>query len=139
MKDSKYRELLHKICADDTRYDIHAYDFVSAAVSFTVRKIEEEEQGRGRHVSGAELIRGALHFAVERYGFLAPEVFEYWHLIRGADLGALVFRLIGVGILSASENDHIEDFDCAENLPSELRRMTRVAPSVPMPNPPKIA
>ena len=122
MDDEKIKNAILSLAADNGDYDSHAYFFVNGAVSHTVEQISRAPDGQGaRHVTGRELIEGALDFALRKYDFLAPQVFEYWGLRAGSDLGAIVYRMIGAGILSAGKNDRLEDFNGPEDLPSLLR------------------
>ena len=122
MDDEKIKNAILSLAADNDDYDSHAYFFVNGAVSHTVEQISRAPDGQGaRHVTGRELIEGALDFALRKYDFLAPQVFEYWGLRAGSDLGAIVYRMIGAGILSAGKNDRLEDFNGPEDLPSLLR------------------
>ena len=122
MDDDKIKDAILSMASENDDYDSHAYFFVNGAVSHTVEKISREPDGQGaRHVTGKELIEGALDFALLQYDFLAPQVFEYWGLRSGSDLGAIVYRMIGAGILSAGKNDRLEDFNGPEDLPAMLR------------------
>ena len=126
MEDEKIKDAILSLASENDDYDSHAYFFVNGAVSHTVEKISRDPDGQGaRHVSGKELIEGALDFAILQYDFLAPQVFEYWGLRAGSDLGAIVYRMIGAGILSAGKNDRVEDFDGPEDLPALLRERLR--------------
>jgi len=122
MDDEKIKDTILSLAADNDDYDSHAYFFVNGAVSHTVEQISRAPDGQGaRHVTGRELIEGALDLALRKYDFLAPQVFEYWGLRAGSDLGAIVYRMIGAGILSAGKNDRLEDFNGPEDLPAQLR------------------
>jgi len=122
MDDEKIKDAILSLASDNDDYDSHAYFFVNGAVSHTVEQISRAPDGQGaRHVTGKELIEGALDFALRKYDFLAPQVFEYWGLRSGSDLGAIVYRMIGAGILSAGKNDRLEDFNGPEDLPALLR------------------
>ena len=142
MDDEKIKDTILSLAADNDDYDSHAYFFVNGAVSHTVEQISRAPDGQGaRHVTGRELIEGALDFALRKYDFLAPQVFEYWGLRAGSDLGAIVYRMIGAGILSAGKNDRLEDFNGPEDLPSLLRERLYTAKKVrreadPRPLPP---
>ena len=98
---------------DDPRFAYEAYEFVCEAVSHT-----QDRLGRGggpdedddRHVSGGELLRGACDLAVREFGLMAPVVFRRWGVRTSDDVGELVFRLIGAGRLSKSDEDDPDDF-----------------------------
>ena len=122
MDDEKIKNTILSLAADNDDYDSHAYFFVNDAVSHTVEKIARTPNGQGaRHVTARELTEGALEFALQKYSFLAPQVFEYWGLRAGSDLGTIVYRMIDAKILSADKNDRQEDFDGPDDLPEMLR------------------
>ena len=128
MSDNDLPQILQKITASDTRYDIQAYHFVLSALSFTVKRCQREGNPRGQqHVSGAELIRGILDYAKEQYGSFAPDIFSFWGLQNGIDAGYIVYNMIHAGVLSASPNDNLQDFDCLWDLPELLRRELKQA------------
>ncbi len=118
------RELsaIRQIVEHDSTYPVQAYRFVIEGVAYTVEKIKKQNVGP-RHITGGELTAGMLEFAVERFAFLAPDVFRYWHFLNGRDIGNTVFSLIGAQLLAASPSDRIEDFDACENLPETLQAM----------------
>lgn len=119
--DFPERSALLDILKKKSRYPLAAYLFVSAGVQYTVKACERAgKKGLERHVTGAELLRGILQFAVVRFGFLAPDVFRDWNFERGRDIGNVVYAMIGAGILAASPNDRIEDFDISDDLPGGL-------------------
>ena len=99
----------------DPRYTYEAYDFVCDAVTYTQDRLgrlaaEGEEPQDDRHVSGAELLRGACELAVREFGMMAPVVFRMWGIRTTDDFGALVFKLIEADRLSKSDRDDPEDF-----------------------------
>lgn len=113
-----------EIVKRDAKYPVDAYKFVAAGVQYTVHSLEKSEKnGLERHVTGQELLRGILEFAALQYGFLAPDVLEYWNFRTGRDIGNTVYTMIGAKILSASPNDRIEDFDVIDDLIGTLQRI----------------
>lgn len=102
-----------KLVRDDPRYAYEAYEFVCEAVSHTQDRLGRSpaaDEDDDRHVSGAELVRGACDLAVREFGLMAPVVFRRWGVRSTDDLGELVFRLIGAGRLSKSDEDEPDDF-----------------------------
>src|SRR4051812_33037926 len=108
--DPKILELIR----DDPRFAYEAYLFVSDAVKFTQDRLgrspEDDDPDADRHVSGAELLRGACELAVREIGMMAPGAFRQWGVRTTDDFGELVFRLIKVGELSQSDDDDPADF-----------------------------
>ena len=136
MDDEKFRDAILSLPVRFGDFDSHAYFFVNEAVTHTVKSLARERNEKGaRHVSARELIEGSLDFAVREYGFLAPEVFSYWGLTSGSDLGVIVYRMIDAGILSAGENDRREDFDGPDDLPARLSALLARRPAPPEPTP----
>ena len=77
-----------------------------AALEFVVSRLEKR-----RHVSGRELLGGIREFALSRFGLMTKTVFEQWGVTRTGDFGEIVFRLVGAGLLSKTEEDSMRDFD----------------------------
>ena len=94
-----------RILARDPRYSREAYAFVMAALQHTVEKL-----GERRHVSGQELLAGIRDLAGERFGMMAPAVFNAWGLRRSDDFGRVVFNLVEAKVLSKRPEDSVEDF-----------------------------
>lgn len=95
-----------RLLMKDARYTPEAYCFVSEAVNYTVSKLDAH-----RHVSALELLEGAKTFAASKYGVVSALVLDSWGLKTAKDLGNVVYLLISEGILSASDDDDIEDFN----------------------------
>lgn len=127
--DDAEREILTGIVRRDPHYTLDAYQFVAEGVQYTVHSRKRAEKtGLARHVTGSELVHGITELAASRYGFLAADVFEYWRLKTGRDIGNIVYAMIGAGILAASPNDRIEDFDgVTDDLAGDLRAICETA------------
>lgn len=92
------------------RYAPEAYDFVREAVTFTQDRLGRVSPADDRHVSGAELLRGACELAVREFGLMARLVFRQWGIGATDDIGAIVFQLIDQEDLSKSDRDAPDDF-----------------------------
>lgn len=90
----------------DATYHRDAYLFVLAAVEATVARLPAR-----RHITGRELLDGIREFALSRYGPMAKAVFDHWGVSRTDDFGAIVFRLVGAGLLSKTPEDSMSDFE----------------------------
>lgn len=122
--DKNEEKALYGIVSRDPKYPVAAYKFVSAGVQYTVHSHQRtDKQGVERHVTGQELLRGILEFAALQYGFLAPDVLEYWNFHSGRDIGNTVYAMIGAGLLSAGPNDRLEDFDGIDDLVGAMSRI----------------
>ena len=103
-----------KEIAQDTPYPIDAYQFVRRGLEYTVQHIHEHPElldEEERHVDGAQLTLGLIDFAVAQYGKLARMVLQRWNITRSEDFGQIVFAMVNGGIMQATEQDSIEDFD----------------------------
>ena len=122
--DKNEEKALYGIVSRDPKYPVAAYKFVSAGVQYTVHSHQRtDKQGVERHVTSQELLRGILEFAALQYGFLAPDVLEYWNFRSGRDIGNTVYAMIGAGLLSAGPNDRLEDFDGIDDLVGAMSRI----------------
>ena len=111
MKHPVIVSLLHR----DPRYAYEAYEFMFEALTHTQKMFDRspkvgEEPGKEHHVTGPEIVRGAVDLARREYGLLAQTVFHQWGVRRTSDLGELVFNLIESQLLSKTDTDSREDF-----------------------------
>ena len=101
-------DLLKKIDSlvrKDRRYKPEAFLFVLAALHYTVSSFPET-----RHVTGQELLGGIRLYALDQFGPLTTQVFEYWGVTCTEDFGHIVFLLVTVKLLGKTAEDSIEDF-----------------------------
>ncbi len=135
-----------KICGGDKRYAPDSYEFVSDAVTYTVRKLDRSKKPRGeRHVNGRELVKGVAECAVEQFGPLAKSVLADWGLTSGIAIGNVVYSLIGENLLYASDDDRLDDFNNTDaileetlNAPFHLASGSSATASKPKSKPPII-
>lgn len=100
--EQKIEELVRR----DPRYRHDAYPFVANAVTFTVGRLPKH-----RHVSAFELLHGVRDYAQKEFGVLAQQVLDEWGIHEAADVGSIVYSLIGAELLSASQDDSPEEFE----------------------------
>jgi uncharacterized repeat protein (TIGR04138 family) len=110
----KHPEIV-EIVRRDRRFAYEAYEFIFEALSHTQRMVGRVPLGgevptQEHHVSGKEILEGAVDLARDEYGFLAKTVFFQWGLRTTDDLGELVFHLIEAGLLSKTDTDNRADF-----------------------------
>ena len=103
--ESEFDRKVALLIARDPSFSAEAYSFVSDAVAFTVSKLDKH-----RHVSAAELLDGIRLFAYEKFGAVASFVLSSWGMNKEDDAGRVVYLLISVGLLRASEDDSPEEF-----------------------------
>lgn len=99
-------EVVRGIRRKDPRFAPEAYEFVLQALEHTYRKV-----GERRHVSARELLEGIRDHANQRFGTLALLVLGHWGVRTTADFGAIVFHLVGAGVMGKTDSDSPQDFD----------------------------
>src|SRR5690349_2872327 len=109
-------EKVHAICERDPRFRREAYEIVLRALETTTSRVV----GERRHVSGQELLQGIVDLAREEFGELAWTVFNEWGITRSEDFGAIVFALVGEGLLGRQPDDSIQDFEGGIDVKSAL-------------------
>ena len=100
------RRKINEFCNRTGKYAPDAYEFVTSCVV--------EQSGRmnpPRHLSALEVVQGIQKKLSAEFGCLAGEVTEYWQMQTSNDVGEIVFDLIDLQILNASEDDKRSDFD----------------------------
>jgi uncharacterized repeat protein (TIGR04138 family) len=110
-------DILESVTDKDPRYKVDAYLFVLNGLNHTVSRLEKP-----RHVTGQELSEGLRIYAIDQYGPLALTVLESWGLEKTSDFGNIVFNLIGVKLLSKTDNDSIDDFSDVFDFKKALAR-----------------
>ena len=96
---------LDQVIAKDPRFKPEAYVFVHDALGHTWSRLDQR-----RHVTGRELLDGIKELALKRYGPMALAVLNSWGVRTTDDFGAIVFNMVGAGLLAKTEEDRIEDF-----------------------------
>jgi uncharacterized repeat protein (TIGR04138 family) len=95
------------------RYAREAYAFVLSSLGYASERLPESRRRdpARRHLSGQELLAAFVQHAREEFGYLAYPVLAAWGVRDGRDVGAIVFELIGIQLLSRRPEDRLEDFD----------------------------
>ncbi len=112
MKKLSFEEAVELLAVRTSQYHPDAYRFLREALDFAVKIFEKPSSGRGRHVTGRELLEAVRQYALQEYGVMARRVLDYWNVRRTEDIGKMVFQLVELGVLGRTENDRIEDFAC---------------------------
>ena len=104
-----------EIVRRDRRYAYEAYEFVFEALAHTQKMVgrvpDRSEVARDEHhVSGKEILEGAVSLARSEFGLMARAVFHQWGLNETDDFGELVFNLIEANLLSKTDSDSRADF-----------------------------
>ena len=103
-----------KQIAEESRYPIDAFHFVRRGLDYTVQRFHKNPQAteeKERHVNGRELCQGLREYAMERYGLLARMLLRRWNIQRTDDFGRIVFAMVEGGLMHATENDSLRDFE----------------------------
>src|SRR5437660_7282638 len=98
MQKIGFAEGLGSIVASDPRYQREAYIFLRDALDFTTKQQQTAKGTAVRHVSGPELLQGVRHYALKECGPMVLTVFDNWGIRSCADIGHMVFSLIGARI-----------------------------------------
>ena len=106
MENNDFRLAIEAMCEKDKRFRPDSYEFVMHALNFTQKRLK-----RPGHVSGRELAEGVREYALKLYGPMAKIVLNHWGIVRTSDLGAIVFNLIELKVLSKTDSDTIADFE----------------------------
>jgi len=139
MENIDFSNKVQHILEYDDRYPAEVYNFVNAAVKYTIDRLEQNGSGRRRHINARELLDGMTDFGKEQFGPLAWNVFAGWHFIRPADIGNVVFNLVKENLFAVSEEDSRRDFDLDYDLQQRLEAPFRHAPADSRPEIPIIA
>jgi len=115
MPERDFLDIVDEIRERDPRYRREAYLFIMAALDRVVSGLS-----RPRHVSGQELLAGAVDLAREQFGPLAHTVTEEWGLATSLDVGNVVFHLVEAGLLGRQPTDSLDDFQGGIDLRHEL-------------------
>ncbi len=105
---------LQEITKKDTRFSIHAYQFIFEALDFTASKLGKKYNSSKedeRHVTGQELSEGIKQYALQKFGYMTREIFEQWGITKSKDFGEIVFNLVKGELMGKTESDSVKDFD----------------------------
>jgi uncharacterized repeat protein (TIGR04138 family) len=110
MNANTFEQAINVIITKDSRFHHSSYLFLKETLDFTLNRIAEQNKGRQRHITGAELLIGFRDFALEQFGPMAHTLFKEWGLSKCQDVGDMVFSLIEEGVFGKQDSDTKEDF-----------------------------
>lgn len=110
MKHGDFQETVARMVEQNPRYAEDAYFFIREALDYTIKLLEKPTEGKGRHVSGQELLDGIRQFALKDFGPMAKTVLKTWGITRCEDFGEIVFIMVRHGVLGKTDDDRREDF-----------------------------
>jgi uncharacterized repeat protein (TIGR04138 family) len=122
MQAAQFEESVASIIRREGRYDGHAYFFLKDALDFTLKRVMEETGGKGRHVSGKELLEGFRDLAIEQFGPMAATLMDEWGVKECRDVGNMVFHLIEEQVFGRQDSDKPEDFEGVFDFRKSLRK-----------------
>ncbi len=125
MKHGDFQETVARIVDEDPRYHEAAYQFMREALDFTIKLLEKPVEGKGRHVSGGELLEGIRQFALKDFGPLTLTVLRTWGITRCEDFGEIVFNMVRHGVLGKTDEDRREDFAGGYDFDTAFRKPFR--------------
>ncbi len=96
---------MDRILMRERRFNEGAYLFVLAGLEYSQQRLPER-----RHISGRELAHACRDLAIERFGVMARLVLEHWGVRSSADIGDVVFTLVGLDLLLSQPDDSREEF-----------------------------
>ena len=103
-----FEGIISEILSQDSRYSFDAYPFVLSALDYTLEK--KQNQGKKRHITGKEFLRGIQEFAPQQFGPMTRSVLNHWGVRQTRDFGEIVFNMVDAGLMGKTEEDSIEDF-----------------------------
>ncbi len=124
---SENRRKINELYQRSGKYHPDAYEFITSCVIEQVNALPEP-----RHLSAAELLTGLKKQFQSNFGFLAADVLDSWGIKSASDIGEIVFDLISLNILSASDDDKRCDFDLEFNL-TEPPCLRKASPNMEIP------
>lgn len=110
MQALPYEHAIEAIVKRDPRFHPQAYIFLKEALDFTLKQVMDGNQGRARHVSGAELLAGFRDLALQQFGPMASTLLSEWGLHTCSHVGDMVFLLIEEQVFGKQDSDTKEDF-----------------------------
>lgn len=86
--------------------------FRAEAYLFALEALEQamKSQSTPQHVAGVDLLDWVVLLGRERYGPMAPDVFNSWGVHNTLDFGRIVFHLVDKDLLRKREEDSLTDF-----------------------------
>ncbi len=82
-----------------------AYLFALEALELAMQKQETP-----KHITGEDLLDDIRQLGSERYGPMAPDVFNSWGVRNTLDFGRIVFHLVDRDLLRKRDEDSLTDF-----------------------------
>ncbi len=109
-----FEDAVDIIMSKHPEYAPDAYHFMRTALDSASRRFNKTAENP--HLSAEELYLGFCAALLEEYGPLAKAVAEHWGITKSADVGAIVYNLIEVGVFGRQESDTQAQFNNLRSL-----------------------
>lgn len=96
---------IEKLASHHGIFQPEAYLFALEALEQAMKKQETPE-----HITGEDLLGFIRQLGADRYGPMAPDVFNSWGVRNTLDFGRIVFHLVDRELLRKREEDSLTDF-----------------------------
>lgn len=104
--------IINEIVSRYPDFNKAVYGYVLGAIEFASKQLNIS---RGQSISAKDLIlRGIIPFGFAQWGFLTADVFDFWGIKTGKDIGDIVERLVAAGVLKQDSNDKLQDFEAVD-------------------------
>lgn len=103
-----FEEAVEQALASDPRYQPEAYAFVRDALHYSANKFRKGAEDQ--NVTGQQLLEGVREHGLCEFGPMAWFLLQQWGIVRGEDVGRIVYNLIECGYFGKKDDDSIEDF-----------------------------
>jgi uncharacterized repeat protein (TIGR04138 family) len=103
-----FEEAVEQAISRDPRYQPEAYAFVRDALHVAATKFCTDKEDK--NVSGQELLEGVRLHALQEFGPMAWFLLQEWGVLRGEDVGRIVYNLIEIEYFGKKDEDSIHDF-----------------------------
>ena len=110
MQPMQFHQAVEVVRSRDPRFEAGAYFFLKDALDFTLKQVQDANEGASRHVSGQELLEGFRDLALQEFGPMAATLLQEWGIHSCTHVGELVFHLIDAGVFGKQDSDTREDF-----------------------------
>lgn len=104
-KAKDLHRMIEDISADRGVFKPEAYLFALEAIEQAMQKQETPQ-----HITGEDLLDFIRQLGTDRYGPMAPDVFNSWGVRNTLDFGRIVFHLVDGDLLRKREEDTLMDF-----------------------------
>ena len=102
---SKLHLIIENISEERGVFKPEAYLFALEALEHAMQK-----QDYPQHITGEDLLGFIRQLGSDRYGPMAPDVFNSWGVRNTLDFGRIVFHLVDRDLLRKREEDSLTDF-----------------------------